>query len=51
MLEAFCVVGNAKQCARELTRRFNGLLDLICGYTSGTPGLPREILAEIRSAG
>ena len=51
MLEAFCVVGNAKQCARELTRRFDGLLDLICGYTSGTPGLPREILAEIRRAG
>jgi probable F420-dependent oxidoreductase len=48
LLNALCVVGNAAQCARQLKQRFEGVFDLICGYTSGVTGLPPQILAEIK---
>jgi alkanesulfonate monooxygenase SsuD/methylene tetrahydromethanopterin reductase-like flavin-dependent oxidoreductase (luciferase family) len=48
MLNAFCIVGNSAACARELTRRFHGIFDLIGGYTNAGPGLPNEILTELR---
>jgi hypothetical protein len=48
ILNSFCVVGNAAACAREINRRFTGLFDLTCGYTSGEPGLPVEVLSQLR---
>jgi probable F420-dependent oxidoreductase len=48
ILHTFCVVGNAASCAREINRRFNGVYDLMCGYTNGEPGLPLEVLSHLR---
>jgi len=51
MLETFVVIGNARECARQLRERFEGVLDLICGYTDGVPGLPPALLAALRASG
>jgi probable F420-dependent oxidoreductase len=48
ILNAFCVIGNAAACAREIHRRYDGVFDLMCGYTNGEPGLPAEVLAHLR---
>lgn len=49
MLNTFCVVGSATECARALTLRFAGVYDMIGGYASGVTGLPASILAAVRS--
>jgi probable F420-dependent oxidoreductase len=49
VLEAFVVIGDASACARQLTDRFDGVLDLICGYSQAGPGLPPAILTALRS--
>jgi len=49
MLEAFCVVGSPAECARQLKQRFDGVLDLICGYTGTAAGIPPAILSALRS--
>jgi probable F420-dependent oxidoreductase len=48
MLEAFVVIGNARACAQQLKCRFEGVLDLICGYSGSGPGLPAPVLAAIQ---
>lgn len=48
ILNAFCIVGNAEVCAREIERRYNGVFDLMGGYTNGEPGLPVDVLAHLR---
>lgn len=48
VLGAFAVVGTSEQCGRELKRRFNGVFDMISGYTSGETGMPAEILKAIQ---
>ncbi len=48
ILRTFCIVGNAAACAREIRRRFDGVFDLMCGYTNGEPGLPAEVLALLK---
>jgi probable F420-dependent oxidoreductase len=48
ILHRFSVVGNAATCAREIKRRFDGVYDLMCGYTNGEPGLPPQILSELK---
>jgi probable F420-dependent oxidoreductase len=48
IVQTFCVVGNAAQCARQLKERYEGVFELSCGYTSGVTGLPPPVLAEIR---
>lgn len=50
ILHTFCVIGDAKQCATQLRQRFDGVLDLICGYSGSGPALPAEVLAELRRA-
>ena len=50
LFNTFCVVGNARQCASELTKRFDGVLDLIGGYSGGEPLLPSEVLAHLKSS-
>jgi probable F420-dependent oxidoreductase len=49
ILNTFAVVGTAKHCAQEIDRRFNGIFDTVCGYTSGETGLAPEILAAAKS--
>ena len=48
ILNTFCVVGNAAACAREIRRRYDGVFDLMCGYTNGEPGLPADVLAQLK---
>jgi probable F420-dependent oxidoreductase len=48
MLETFVVIGNTRECARQLRERFEGVLDLICGYSDAGPGLPPSLLAALR---
>lgn len=48
MLRTFCVVGNATQCAEQLRSRFDGVLDLICGYSGNGPDLPPPVLAQLK---
>jgi probable F420-dependent oxidoreductase len=48
LLHAFCIVGDAATCAREIHRRFNGVYDLMCGYTNGEPGLPAAVLMHLK---
>jgi probable F420-dependent oxidoreductase len=48
VLNRFSVVGNAATCAREIKRRFEGVFELMCGYTNGEPGLPPQVLAELK---
>jgi probable F420-dependent oxidoreductase len=48
VLNKFSVVGNAATCAREIKRRFDGIFELMCGYTNGEPGLPPQVLAELK---
>ena len=50
ILHTFCVVGNAASCAREISRRFDGVYDLMCGYTNGEPGLPLEKCCPFEAA-
>lgn len=50
VLNTFAVVGTADECGRELKRRFSGIFDMICGYTSGETGMAPEILASTRKA-
>ncbi len=50
MLNTYAVVGTAEECAKELKLRFDGVFDMICGYTSGVTGMPPEILKAIKSA-
>ena len=49
VLEAFVVIGDASACARQLKDRFDGVLDLISGYSQAGPGLPAAILTALRS--
>jgi len=44
VLNAFAVVGTPEECGRELTRRFDGIFDTICGYTSGETGMAPEVM-------
>jgi probable F420-dependent oxidoreductase len=48
ILHAFCIVGNAAACAREIRRRYDGLFDLMCGYTNGEPGFPADVFARLQ---
>lgn len=50
ILNAFAVVGTPEECGRELMRRFEGIFDMICGYTSGETGMAPEILKATRIA-
>lgn len=50
VLNAFCVVGSAAECAAEIRRRFTGVFDLMCGYTNGVTGMPKIILQALRTA-
>jgi probable F420-dependent oxidoreductase len=49
MLETFVVIGNASACARQLRERFEGVLDLMCGYSENAPGMPAALLAALRA--
>jgi hypothetical protein len=48
VLHKFSVVGNAATCAREIKRRFDGVFELMCGYTNGESGLPPQVLSELK---
>jgi probable F420-dependent oxidoreductase len=50
VLNTFCVVGSAAECAGEIRRRFAGIFDLMCGYTNGVTGMPKIILQALRTA-
>lgn len=51
MLETFAVVGSSVRCAELVRQRFDGVLDLICGYASGKPELPISVLQSLRGRG
>jgi probable F420-dependent oxidoreductase len=48
LLNTFVVIGNAESCARELIRRYEGVFDLICGYSDAGPGLPVSVMQAIK---
>jgi probable F420-dependent oxidoreductase len=48
VLNSFCIVGTATECAREIRQRFAGVFDLMCGYTNGVTGMPKVILQALR---
>ena len=48
LLNTFVVVGNATACARELSRRYEGIFDLIGGYAGSSPGMPLEVMLAIK---
>jgi probable F420-dependent oxidoreductase len=50
MLDAFAVVGTAEACGKELNRRFDGIFDMVCGYTSGVTGMDSEVMLAAKSA-
>ena len=50
ILNTLAVVGTAEDCARELKRRFEGVYDMVCGYTSGETGMAPEVLRAIKAA-
>ena len=50
LLNTFFVVGNAEDCARQLRKRYEGIFDLICGYSSTGPGMPSEVMLAIKRA-
>ncbi len=49
LLNTFFVIGNAAACARELSSRYDGVFDLIGGYSNGEPGLPADVMQAIKS--
>jgi probable F420-dependent oxidoreductase len=48
ILNTFAIVGSAYQCAQEIKTRFDGIFDLLCGYTNGVTGMPRNILQALQ---
>jgi probable F420-dependent oxidoreductase len=49
LLNAFCIIGSPAECAGEMSKRYGGAFDLMCGYSGTGPGLPVEVVSELRS--
>ena len=44
VLNAYCVVGKPEEAAAEIARRFDGLFDMMCGYSGQGPGMPDGVM-------
>jgi alkanesulfonate monooxygenase SsuD/methylene tetrahydromethanopterin reductase-like flavin-dependent oxidoreductase (luciferase family) len=47
-LNTFAVVGDAKTCAQQLHERFDGIFDMIGGYSAEGPGMPAKVMLELK---